>query len=424
MRILMLAQFYPPTIGGEETYVRNLSVALAQRGHEVAVATLLHSGLPEFEVCDGVRIYRIRGLVQHIPGLFSERGRKHAPPFPDVGLLWALRHVVLRERPQIVHAHNWIVRSFIPIKQASSAKLVMSLHDYSLVCAKKNLMNRSTVCDGPAFGKCLDCVSDHYGVVKGVPTLVANWAMGAAEKAAVDMFLPVSQTVAVLDGLTGSRLPYQVIPNFLPDDAHMLRESDDPRLRQLPDGPFLLFVGDLRHVKGVDILLKAYKNLKDAPPLVLIGRQCPDTPSELPPNVFKFNDWPHDAVMHAWQRALIGLAPSVWHETFGYVVLEAMTMGRPVIGSRMGGIADLILDGETGLLVPPGDAAALEQAIRRLLNDPAIRERMGTASRQRAAEFRASAILPRIENVYMSCLDRNVQRYISSCLQSGNGHVH
>jgi len=404
MRILMLAQFYPPTIGGEETYVRNLSVALAQRGHEVAVATIWHSNLPEFEVRDGVRIYRIRGAVQQIPGLFSEGGRKHAPPFPDAGLLWELRKVVQKERPQIVHAHNWLVRSFLPLKAWSGAKLIMSLHDYSLVCAKKNLMNRDDLCDGPQFAKCLSCASDHYGKAKGIPTTVANWVMGAAEKAAVDMFLPVSETVAIKDNLVDSDLPYQVIPNFLTEDAASLENGDDPRLQQLPDEPFILFVGDLRHLKGVDIAVQAYSSLKAAPPMVLLGRECPDTPNPLPPNVIKLHDWPHSAVMQAWNRCLFGLAPSVWHETFGFVVLEAMTMGRPVIGSRIGGIADLIIDGETGLLVPPGDVAALQQAMSRLLDDLTLRERMGNASRQRATQFRASAIVPRIENVYISLL--------------------
>ncbi len=83
VRILMLSQFYPPIIGGEERHVRTLSAELHARGHEVAVATLWHDDLPEFEVESGVRIYRIRGLFQRIPGIYSERERPHAPPLPD-----------------------------------------------------------------------------------------------------------------------------------------------------------------------------------------------------------------------------------------------------------------------------------------------------------------------------------------------------
>lgn len=401
----MLAQFYPPTVGGEETYVRNLSVALAQRGHAVSVATISNGSLPDFEICDGVRIYRMHGALERIPGLFSESGRKFAPPFPDPGIVWELKAIVQRERPEIVHAHNWIVRSFIPLKAWSGARLVMSLHDYSLICAKKNLMYKGAPCDGPAVAKCLACASDHYGTVKGVLTATTNWGMSIAEKAAVDMFLPVSQTVAEKDRLVNSNLPYRVMPNFLLDDVDA--PSDDPCLKQLPDEPFLLFVGDLRRMKGVDVVVDAYRNLTTPPPLVLIGRDCPDTPDPLPPNVLKFSNWPHNAVMQAWSRCLMGLAPSAWYETFGYVVLEAMMMGRPVIGSRMGGIADLIVSGETGLLVPPGNVAALQEAIAYLLKYPEVREKMSIAAGKRAAQYRANVVVPCIESVFQECLDHH-----------------
>src|SRR5215217_1744647 len=83
VRILMLTQFYPPYIGGEERHVRNLSASLAARGHSVAVATLGNSDLPDFELDQDVRVYRIRGTLQRAEWLFSESGRRHAPPFPD-----------------------------------------------------------------------------------------------------------------------------------------------------------------------------------------------------------------------------------------------------------------------------------------------------------------------------------------------------
>ena len=140
MRILMLAQFYPPTIGGEERHVGDLSIELAARGYSVSVATLWHKGLADFEIDQGVRIHRIRGTMQRMSVLFSYDDRQFAPPFPDPEALWALRRIILQERPDIIHAHNWIVHSFTPLKVWSKAKLVMTLHDYSLVCVQKRLM--------------------------------------------------------------------------------------------------------------------------------------------------------------------------------------------------------------------------------------------------------------------------------------------
>ena len=106
MRILLLAQFYSPVLGGEERFAKDLSVELAARGHEVAVATLWQAGLPEFEVEEGVRIYRIPGTIPRISRLHSDPNRRHAPPFPDPETTLALRRIIAEEHPQIVHSFN------------------------------------------------------------------------------------------------------------------------------------------------------------------------------------------------------------------------------------------------------------------------------------------------------------------------------
>jgi glycosyltransferase involved in cell wall biosynthesis len=116
--------------------------------------------------------------------------------------------------------------------------------------------------------------------------------------------------------------------------------------------------------------------------------------------------WPNTAVMQAWRRCLFGLVPSVWPEPFGIVVLEAMAASRPVIASRIGGLTDLVADGETGLVVAPGDALALRGAMARLLNEGGLRATMGQAARRRLVEFQASTIVPRIERVYESLIVR------------------
>ena len=87
-----------------------------------------------------------------------------------------------------------------------------------------------------------------------------------------------------------------------------------------------------------------------------------------------------------------------------------MEAGRPVVASRIGGLADLVVDGETGFLVPPGDSEKLGQAIARLLAEPDLRERMGRAAKVRAAEYKASLVVPRIERVYNELLQEHVAR--------------
>ena len=406
MRILQLAQFYPPTMGGEEQHVRTLSHALAQRGHEVAVATLWHKGVPEFEMDAGVRVYRLRSTLQRAGLLFSDSVRPHAAPFPDPETILALRRVVEREQPEIVHAHNWLVHSFLPLKPLSHAKLIVTLHDYSLVCAQKRLMFRDTTpCIGPALSRCPGCAMFHYGPAKGLTTVAGKWATGLFEKREVDLFLAVSQATAVGNGLAGRRLPYQVVPNFILDGLDAAGQVDTgPYLEQLPPQDFLLFVGDVVPDKGVNTLLAAYAGIQNAPPLVLIGRQTEQSPKNLPANVRLLGSFPHAAVLQAWKRSLIGLVPSEVPETFGLVALEAMAAGRPVVASRIGGLPDVVVDGDSGFLTPPGNVVALRQSMERLLGDAGLRERMGQAAARRAAEFSAGCVVPRIEQIYQQVL--------------------
>jgi glycogen synthase len=86
-----------------------------------------------------------------------------------------------------------------------------------------------------------------------------------------------------------------------------------------------------------------------------------------------------------------------------------MAAGRPVVGSRVGGLTDLVADGETGLLVPPGDAGALRAAMRRLLDDPALCERMARAAKRRVVNFQVGAVVPRLEQAYARVLHGSTQ---------------
>jgi glycosyltransferase involved in cell wall biosynthesis len=403
VRILMVSDLYWPLIGGLEIVVRELSRELADRGHEVAVATLRRPDAPEHEDDAGVDVHRIGGTMQRREQLFAQGDRRYAPPFPDPEATLHLRAVVADFRPDVVHGHNWLIRSFLPLKRRRGPRLVVSLHDYGETCAKRTLLDlRQEICSGPGLRKCLACSADHYGTAKGWTVAGTNWASALAETRLVDRYLAISSAVAAGNRLAERGLPYDVIPNFsavrAPDDA-----AHAPLLELLPDEPFLLFVGALGRHKGVDVLLEAYGRLRDPPPLVLIGARWPDMPA-VAAGVTVLHDWPSPAIAGAWQRCMIGLVPSAWPEPFGLVAVEAMQAGRPVIASAAGGLADIVVDGETGLLTPPGDPTALAAALRRLLADEGLRQTMGEAGRTRSAAFAPSAIVPRFERAYARVL--------------------
>ncbi|HEX4216631.1 MAG TPA: glycosyltransferase family 4 protein [Candidatus Dormibacteraeota bacterium] len=408
MKLLLLSQFYPPIGGGQAGHVQSLARAMAARGHSVAVATI---GTEGSGGDDGmVRVHRLHSTVQHFPFLFSDVRRPYAPPLPDPGLVAGLRRVVERERPDLIHAHDWTVHSALPMARRYGASLLLTLHDYGHACATKRLMlHGKAICPGPAPSRCLGCAAHHYGPVVGAGTAVATMAFRRSRERRLDGVIAVSAAVALGSGLDRGRVPFQVIPNFLPDGVWEAGGDRGAPAEPFPAEPFILFVGDLVADKGLDVLLTAYRTTAGLPPLVLIGRRVRRTPTDLPEGVRMMQDCPHSMVMRGLHSCTVAVAPSVWPDPCPTAVLEAMAAGCPLVTTPVGGITDMLTPEENALMVPAGDATALVTALVRLCHSPDLRERLGRAARERASLFTAAMILPRIEAAYEAALgDRGV----------------
>jgi glycosyltransferase involved in cell wall biosynthesis len=396
MRILMLAQSFAPIVGGEERVVEDLTGELVGRGHDVSVATLQQPGdLPVGEVA-GAKIHPLRSSSYRVARTNRDTERRHAPPAPDPETVMDLSRVLRRERPQIVHAHNWIVHSYLPLARSAHSALVLSLHDYGLICATKRLRRKDHVCSGPAPVKCQVCASQHYGVTKGLVAAFGTRSRESRLRRHVDVLLPVSSTVEELCRIREGEVS-QVIPNFIGELPRA--PLDDPRLAQLPEEPFVLFFGDVTVDKGAWTLAEAYRTLENPPPLVLIGR-CYIDELESRAGVHVMGPWPHPVAIEALRRSMFSVAPSLWPEPFGLVALEAAAAGKPIVATAMGGLRDIVVDGETGLLVPSEDRDALAAALRRLIGDAELRARLGAAAQERAREFSPAAIVPKFEQAY------------------------
>ena len=406
MKILLLAQFLPPTAGGEERHVWTLARALAARAHDV---TLLGFATdpeePTESHSEGVRILRVRTAASHLPILYSESTRPHALPLPDPLVSRAIRRELAHGRFDVVHAHNWIVNSALGPAARAQVPLVMTLHDYSHMCATKRLMEHGKQkCSGPSLARCLSCAAAHYGPVRGTVTLAANTWSAWRRSDRVSRFAAVSSAVATAvaqpekSWLSSTRLSTEIIPNFIPDDI-VLDEIPPTD----PNAP-LLYIGDLSLDKGVQTLLDAYRLLDGPPPLVLAGRSWPGSAWTMPDGVQWLGELPHDEVLALFRSARAVIVPSIVGDACPTVVLEAMAAGRPVVASATGGIVDLVVDGTTGLLVPAGDVSALAQAISSVLRDPQAAQAFGTAGRNRAREFTVSAVAERVERLYASAI--------------------
>jgi glycogen synthase len=205
-----------------------------------------------------------------------------------------------------------------------------------------------------------------------------------------------------------------VLHNGVDADAFARTERNDALARHGVRPPYLLFVGRISEQKGIFQLLEAARTLPQEVQLVLCA-SSPDTPELLTrleaavagrPAVRWINAMlPVPEVVQLMSHAVAFVCPSIY-EPFGLINLEAMGCGTPVVASRVGGIPEVVVDGETGWLVEPGDPASLGRTLRHALEDGERGRRMGAAGRRRVEQhFAWDRIAERTMAVYADAIE-------------------
>jgi glycogen synthase len=191
----------------------------------------------------------------------------------------------------------------------------------------------------------------------------------------------------------------------------------DPGARPAVDPNLIVFVGRVTRSKGVELLVRAFVELHERRPetrLAVVGPDCPTgngfastrsylehlLPPAHRPAVTFTGYLPPTGVADAFQRAAVCVFPSLF-EVFGYTCLEAMTLGKAIVASDRGGMADLLDHGRCGLLFTPPDEAALTEHLRTLLDDPDLARDLGAQARDRATTvYGREPVLDQIEDFY------------------------
>lgn len=408
MRILLATDCYPPPlIGGRDLHVRMLAHELVQRGHEVQVITLAGSGGQRKEMDGDVTVHRLGGWSRALNRFYVDPQRPWHPTLPDPGIVRSVSQLLGDFRPHVVHAHSWIVHSLLPLFPSRGAALVVTMHEYGLICSKNSYMYGERVCDGAAFAKCLRCSKDQYGVLRGA-ALTSGVFLTRPLHRRIDRLIAVSNFVAEANQplLRPGDPEIEVIPPFLDDEILALDRVTAKRPGFVPaDGDYVMFAGALSHLKGIDTLLDAYDGLDPQVPLVVAGLNNTGGRVALPSGVIAVENVSHDEVLRAWANCAIAVVPSRWPDPSPLSAMEAMAARVPVVASAIGGLRDLVVDQVTGIHVEPGDVVALRAAIAELLADPLRRAQMGEAGRNRAASWTAAVVVPRIEAVYLDAAE-------------------
>lgn len=412
LRILHAMDSFLPNVGGLELSSAALTRIQASRGRVVAMATPRHPNAPDREDIDGVAVHRLPMAMAHLPGAYASPTHLFFPPVPDPLFARAFAKLLGEFRPDVIHVRGWILYSVLGAAQRAGIPVVASAHDHSQVCATKVMLHHDRdLCSGPALGKCISCARTHYGI-KGIPLAAGLHQLGSRRHRDVAQWTATSSALAARGSAPrpADRGPMTVIPTFIDDDLIAL--AGDDRTAHRPEfvpavGPYLFYAGALGAHKGVDVLLEAHARLRAEGfdvPLVLAGLPRDDFPIRDRPGVTVATNVPQQAVVAAWRHAIVGIVPSVVPEGFGRVAVECLAAGTPCVVSALGGLLDIVTDGVEGLHVPPGDAASLAGAVRRLLEDDALRLRLGAAGPAKAASFTLSQVAPRVDAVYLRAI--------------------
>jgi glycosyltransferase involved in cell wall biosynthesis len=358
MRVLLCHQ---PTDGGVGRHVRDIAEGLHDEGLEVILCS---PAVPE----------GTSPALAHVPLDL----RRAIAPRPDLAAQLRLARIIARLRPDIVHAHSSKAGALARLARLSRPRLrvLYTPHGFAFAGYFSRSLERSA-----------------YRLIERALAPLAS------------RVVCVCEAEARLARSVGAAGRVRVVYNGV---APAGEGATDPRLLDLQArGPIIGALTMLRPGKGLETLIAATPLILARHPdaQVAIMGEGPDL-QELSALARRLGV--HGAVhllgtsgdpLAALRGFEVFVHPS-WAESFPYVILEALSLGRPIVASDVGGVGEALVDGESGVLVPPRDERALAAALLALLDDPARRAALGRQALQRSRRFTRAAMVQQLAGIY------------------------
>lgn len=375
MRILHLVhQYLPDHVGGTELYTVWLSRALQQQGHEVAVfhrRSADGSGLATREE-EGIKIWSAwNGRFQPTNRLLST--------FRNQPLLHSFEQVIGEFQPDVVHVEHLmgLPTQLLDFLYEAQIPYVVTLWDFWWKCANAQLLTNydQTVCAGPdRFFNCAKCTLARANLPQFAPAVPAlalplSWRNGRLHQALLQASKLIAPAHFVKQWYVEHGLPAHKI-EVLPPGLDFPAKQTAPPHTNFRVG----YVGGLSWQKGVHVLVEAFSQLPETAELWLAGDLAfdPDYIKQLgqAERMTFLGKLDRTAVWEMLAQVDVIVVPSLWYETFVFVISEAFAMGVPVIASDLGVVGERVRHGIDGLNFPPGDAQKLAEALQSLHDEP------------------------------------------------------
>ena len=362
MRVVVVSGIWPPDVGGPASHAPDVADFLHERGHDVEVVTTAWTP-------PGQPAYRVTAV------------RRDLPP--------GVRHVrgaaLVRERAReadAVYTTGMFGRSCAGATAARTPYVVKLTADPAFERARRRGVVAGDV--------------DDFQRLSGARLAVLRLARDVELRRAAHVFCPSEylRALAVGWGVPAERV--DVLPNPAPRIPDLAPREELRRSFGM-NGATLAFAGRLSTQKSLELAFAAVDAVEGVSLLVAgDGDERARLGALAGPRVRFLGPQPRERVLELFRAADASILSSSW-ENFPHTVVEALAAGTPVIATDVGGVAEVVTDGENGLLVPSGDADALAGAVRRFFADEGLRERLRAHAAQSVQAYDRDAVFSRIE---------------------------
>jgi glycosyltransferase involved in cell wall biosynthesis len=323
----------------------------------------------------------------------------------NIGAYYEMSRLLKKDRPGVVHVHSvypMFSPSVLVACRRAGVPVVMTVHTHNLTCPTWFHLYKGRICE--------DCVGGHEYrcVLKNCRNNILESCAYALRSSVARACRWFPDNVNVLIMLTPFGKGRLLQVGFREDQIAVVPNptSITGTNVQTSLGAYVGFAGRISPEKGVDIFLAAAARMPDIPFKVAgDGPVLSEMRTRAPGNVEFLGRLAGDDLLNFYRKSRILVAPSLWFEPFGMVVVDAMALGVPVIASKIGGLPYLVQDGVNGLMFEPGNPKDLVLKVRRLWDDPLLCNQMGEAGQQKVAQqYSQKAYYDNLMTVYQRAI--------------------
>jgi glycosyltransferase involved in cell wall biosynthesis len=405
MKILLAHKLFHIT-GGAEVFFFEVGRVLEFQGHDVAYFS---TKAPENQ--DSIYSEYFVSAPDYKNGSVATRSFKISKIVYSLEAKHSFQKLVDKFKPDIVHVFSiqtHISPSILDVCRAKNVPVVMSCNDYKHICPNYKLYHHGRLCEECKGGKFYNAIKNRCckdSLVFSVASSVESYVHAALNiyRKNIHTFLFASQFMAhKTEEFWGKEtFRWSVLRNPFDAKKHLLNGVL---------GNYFLYFGRLIDEKGVDVIVQA-ASLAPEVELMIVGdgpdRQLlEERASAMHLTNVKFvgPKW-GDELNDILRNCLCVIVPSLWHENFPYVILQAFAAGKPVIGSNRGGIPELIQGESHGLVYEAQEPEALVASMRRIVSDPELALKMGDRAKEYVErEFNDDAFYKQLMCVYKEAL--------------------